>query len=73
MNWAIAGLFFVITIMANIYGMHFIRPIEKLVKDAERISQGEAVYPTEDVSSRESAILSTALAKIQTRLDSVRS
>ncbi len=54
--------------LGAIFTLVFVRPIERLVTSAERISKGEGVYPEEYRSTAESYRLSSALARIESRL-----
>lgn len=67
-SWSVAGLFLALTIATVVYTLYFIRPIEQLARTAAEIARGEDVYPRENMSSRESVTLSSALAMIQTKL-----
>lgn len=48
----------------------FVAPITELARCADALQQGEQIYPPEHMQTREAARLSTALAVLQTRLES---
>ncbi|MDT0683962.1 hypothetical protein RM543_14825 [Roseicyclus sp. F158] len=67
-SWSIAALFVALGCATVFYTVHFLRPIEELSRVAGKIADGDASYPPERTSSRESAALSAALVRIQSRL-----
>lgn len=70
LRWSGAGFLLLLAAVIVIYSRFFLQPLERLARDADRIAGGEDVYPSESISSRESLTLSSALARIQSRLDS---
>ncbi|RVV96599.1 hypothetical protein EKE94_17910 [Mesobaculum littorinae] len=68
MSLAIASLFLALALATVFYAVHFLRPISELSRVASAIADGEEVYPPARHSSRESATLSSALVRIQSRL-----
>ncbi|QQA44016.1 cache domain-containing protein [Pelagovum pacificum] len=69
---SIAGIFFAMTMLSVFYALHYLRPIERLAREANAIAEGEEIYPSNDHSSLESARLSKALAILQTRVQALR-
>ncbi|KAA9008091.1 cache domain-containing protein [Histidinibacterium aquaticum] len=67
-SWTIAALFMALAVGTVLYAIYFLRPIEELSRAAADIAEGGADYPPESLSSRESAALSAALARIQSRV-----
>ncbi|WP_425053896.1 cache domain-containing protein [Psychromarinibacter sp. S121] len=56
-------------LLVGFYANHFLRPVRQLANVAQALAKGEAIYPTDNHSSRETATLSHSLAIIQSRLD----
>lgn len=70
--WTVLGMIgvavLVFTALGAIFTLVFVRPVERLVRSAERVSKGEGIYPEENRSSAEAARLSAALARIESRM-----
>ncbi|MAQ85654.1 MAG: hypothetical protein CMH12_20735 [Maritimibacter sp.] len=56
-------------LLVAFYANHFLRPVGQLAKVAEALAKGETIYPTDEHSSQETAVLSHSLAIIQSKLD----
>ena len=52
---------------------HFVKPIERLAKCANNLADGKFEFPEERCFTREAAILSASLARLQTRLKRLES
>lgn len=64
----IVGALGVSTLFPMILVAHFVRPIERLANTARSLADGKYEYPDERCFSREAAILSASLARLQTQL-----
>lgn len=63
--FALIGLACVIAMITAVFVLAFIRPIELLGNAAEGIADGEDIYPPDINRTRETAQLSSALARLQ--------
>ncbi|RVV96596.1 hypothetical protein EKE94_17890 [Mesobaculum littorinae] len=72
LKWSALALVVLLIGGGVIYNAVFLRPILRLAREADRIAQGEDIYPTESSSSEESQRLSAALSLLQGRLGSQR-
>jgi Cache domain len=68
--WVIAALGLA-TLIPIILVAHFVRPIEKLAHSANLMADGQFDFPEERCFTREAAILSSSLARLQTQLRNV--
>lgn len=62
------SMFLGLIVFAVLFTAHFIRPIEKLAAIADKIADGDPIYPDEYFTTRESAALSQSLSRIQNQL-----
>ena len=58
----------IFAIAAVLFANVFLRPVSRLIDSADAISRGKEVYPDDFATTREAAVLSSSLARIQTRL-----
>lgn len=58
----------IFAIVAVLFVSVFLRPVSRLIDDADAISRGKDVYPADFATTREASVLSSSLARIQTRL-----
>jgi len=65
--WSIFGLTAALAILSASFVLFFIRPIEALADTSYRIAEGEDIYPPEYRQTRETALLSAAVARLQSR------
>ena len=63
--WSAIGIFSILVILTAAFVLFFVRPIETLAEHAHRIADGEDVYPPEQRRTREIALLSGAIARLQ--------
>lgn len=70
LGWSVTGFLVLLAVAVIAYSRFYLHPLERLAREADRIAGGEEFYPSESSSSRESLTLSSALARIQSRLDS---
>jgi hypothetical protein len=68
MFWPIAALFTAIAAVALIFALRYLKPLADLARDAAAIADGHVIYPPEAYSTHEAHLLSTALARLQSRL-----
>lgn len=64
----IIGALVVATLVPIVLVAHFVRPIERLASTANNLADGVYDYPEERCFTREAAIFSASLARLQTRL-----
>lgn len=65
--WIIVALG-VATIVPIVLVIHFVRPLEKLANTARKMADGVFEFPVERCFTREAAMLSAALSRLQTQL-----
>jgi len=65
---SLALLFTLLAVFTMIFNRHFLSPFSKLAAISGAIADGQEIYPEEFRSTRESAALSRALSRIQTKL-----
>lgn len=65
------GAFLIIGVVAYIFASHFLRPLVDLIETADAIPKGDSAFPIESDTSYEAAVLSIALARLQTNLQAL--
>lgn len=63
--WSGIGMLAILALLTAAFVLLFVRPIESLAERADRIADGEDVYPPEQRRTRETALLSSAIARMQ--------
>ena len=65
----VVGLAIALLVATQIFVFHFVRPLARLSEEATEIADGKDVFPHESRSSREMALLSAAIVRLQARLN----
>lgn len=68
----LGGAFIIIAAIAYLFAAHFLRPITDLIETADDMASGKLAYPTENATSHEAALLSGALARLQTSMETLK-
>lgn len=59
------GVLAILVMLTAAFVMFFVRPVEDLAERSDRIADGEDIYPPEQRRTRETALLSSAIARLQ--------
>ncbi|MDW4499163.1 hypothetical protein R5H30_14305 [Sulfitobacter sp. D35] len=65
LSWTVLAMLLVLIVLTAAFILFFIRPIEDLAEKSDRIAEGEDIYPPEHRRTRETALLSSAVARLQ--------
>ena len=65
--WALVGIVAILLLLTAAFILFFIRPVEDVADKADRIADGEDIYPPDHRRTRETALLSAAIARLQGR------
>lgn len=63
--WSGVGMLAILVILTSAFVLFFVRPFENLAEQADRIANGEDIYPPEQRRTRETALLSAAISRLQ--------
>lgn len=63
--WTIVAVVAILVILTATFIMVFLRPIGAIAATADRIADGEDIYPPDQNRTREAALLSSAVARLQ--------